>query len=207
MNPVVDALNFRHACKAFDPEKKISREDLGSILEAAWLSPSSFGLEAWKFLVLESEDVRQALRPACWNQPQITDSSHVVVILAQPGAATPDTPYIKGNFERKDLSPKAVAAYMKKYSYHMETEVFPRMSAYAWSSKQCYIALANIMTAAAALGIDSCPMEGFEKDKAEKALSIDTRTFEIAVIVALGYRLNEQPKRYRHPKETRIEFR
>jgi nitroreductase len=88
----------------------------------------------------------------------------------------------------------------------METEVFPKMSAYAWCSKQCYIALANIMTAAAAQGIDSCPMEGFEKQKAEQALSIDTKKYEIAVIVALGYRLNKQPQRSRHPKETRVEF-
>jgi len=85
--------------------------------------------------------------------------------------------------------------------------VFPRMSAYAWCSKQCYIALANIMTAAAAEGIDTCPMEGFEKRGAEKILEIDTDQYEIAVLVALGYRFTEQTKRNRHPSETRIEYR
>jgi nitroreductase len=206
MNSVLKALNFRHACKSFNRGKKIPKADLDIILEAAWISPSSFGIEAWKFLVLESEEIRQKLRPVCWNQPQITDSSHVIVILAQPELVFPDTLYIRENFERRDLPKAAVDTYLEKYKNHMETEVFPVMSAYSWCSKQCYIALANIMSSAAAQGIDSCPIEGFEKHKAEKILKIDTKKYEIAVLVALGYRLKEQTKRHRHPMETKIEF-
>lgn len=206
MNPVIKALNFRHACKAFDPNKKIPQEQLTTILEAARLSPSSFGLEAWKFLVISSDEVKKRLRPACWNQPQITDASHVIVFLSQPGLADPENPYIRKNFERRDLPEEAVQTYLKKYKNHMETEVFPRMSAYAWCSKQCYIALANVMTAAAAEGIDSCPIEGFEKEPAEKALDIDTAVYEISVIAALGFRLNDQSKRNRWSRESRIEF-
>ena len=207
MNLVIEALNFRHACKKFDPGKKIPKETLETILKAAWLSPSSFGLEAWRFLVLESDGIREKLRPACWNQPQVTDSSHVIVILAEPGLADPSSPYIRENFERRDLPEEAVNIYIEKYRNHMDSEVFPRMSAYAWCSKQCYTALANIMTAAAAEGIDTCPMEGFEKMWAEKILEIDTDQYEIAVLVALGYRFTEQTKRNRHPSETRIEYR
>ncbi len=207
MNAVIDALNFRHACKKFDPARKIAATDLDKILEAAVLSPSSFGMEAWKFLVLQSTDIREKLRPACWNQPQVTDSSHVIVILARPAQVAPGHPYVTESFGRRGLPDDATAAYIEKYRNHMETEVLPRMSLYAWCSKQCYIALANIMTASAAMGIDSCPMEGFEKDRVEEILEIDTQKVEVAVLVALGYRSGQQPPRRRHPMEELVEIR
>ncbi|WP_299982100.1 NAD(P)H-dependent oxidoreductase [Desulfobacula sp.] len=206
MNPVIKALNFRHACKLFDPDKKISKEHMDMIVTAAHLSPTSFGLEAWKFLVISSDAVKKTLRPACWNQPQITDASHVIVILSKPGLADPSKEYIRLNFERRGLPEDAVKVYIEKYKNHMETQVFPRMSAYAWCSKQCYIGLANIMTTAASEGIDSCPIEGFEKELVEKALNIDTNQYEVAVVVALGYRTKEQPPRRRHPMESVVEY-
>ena len=120
------------------------------ILTAVHFSPSSFGLEAWKLIVISSDDVKN-LRSACWNQLQITEASHVVVILVKLGVAVADPfhAYVKHNFERRGLLADAIKAYIEKYKSHMETEVFPRMSAYAWCSKQCYIALSNIMTTAA----------------------------------------------------------
>jgi nitroreductase len=207
MNAVIDALKFRHACKKFDPARKIAPKDLDTILEAAVLSPFSFGMEAWKFLVLQSPDIREKLRPACWDQPQVTDSSHVIVILARPDQVVPGHPYVAESFGRRGLPDDATAAYIEKYRHHMETEVLPRMSLYAWCSKQCYIALANIMTTAAAMGIDSCPMEGFEKDRVERILEIDTQKEEVAVLVSLGYRSDKQPPRRRHPKATLVETR
>jgi len=206
MNPIIKALNFRHACKLFDSEKKISKEQMNMIITAAHLSPSSFGLEAWKFLVISSDEVKKALRPACWNQPQITDASHVIVILSNPKIAHPSHEYIKLNFERRGLPEDVTKAYIEKYKHHMETQVFPRMSAYAWCSKQCYIALANIMTTAASEGIDTCPIEGFEKEWVEKVLNIDTNQYEVAVVVALGYRVKEQPTRKRQPIENLVEY-
>ena len=206
MNPVIKALNFRHACKSFNPTKKISQPKMDMIMEAAFLTPTSFGMEAWKFLAISSDDIKQKLRPACWNQPQITDASHVVVILSKPGVIDPANAYVEQNFQRRGLQDDVVKAYIKKYTDHMETEVFPRMSAYAWCSKQCYIALANIMTAAASEQIDSCPIEGFEKDMVEEFLGIDTIEYEVSVIVALGYRANEQSKRTRHVKKNIVEY-
>ncbi len=206
MNPVIEALKFRHACKKFIPDKKISSENLDLILDAAFLSPSSFGMEAWKFLVIESNKIRKALRPVCWNQAQVTNSSHVVVILAKPSAIDPKAEYAKQNFFRRNLPEDATQAYIDKYKSHMESEVFPLMSPYAWCSKQCYIALANIMTAAASIGIDTCPIEGFEKKKVEAVLDLDTNVHEVAVLVALGYRAQEQPPRLRHDKKNVIEY-
>jgi len=206
MNQVIKALNFRHACKRFNPEKTISKEQMDMILSAAHLSPSSFGLEPWKFLVISSGDVKKKLRPACWDQAQITEASHVIVILSKPGLIEPSHPYITESFKRRGLPEDATKAYIKRYKSHMETEVFSRMTAHAWCSKQCYIGLANIMIAAASEKIDSCPIEGFEKDFVEEVLKIDKDQYEVAVIVTLGYRLKEQPLRLRHPKETIIEY-
>ncbi len=206
MNPVIEALKFRHACKKFITDKKISSENLELVLDAAYLSPSSFGMEAWKFIVIESKEIKESLRPFCWDQAQITDSSHVIAILAKPSAIGPSSEYVKQNFIRRNLPDEAMLAYIERYKSHMESEVFPLMSSYAWCSKQCYIALANIMTAAASIGVDSCPIEGFEKKKVEGALGLDTNVHEVAVLVALGYRAQEQTPRLRHEKKNIVEY-
>lgn len=206
MNAVLKALEFRHACKKFDPAKKIPDQTLHDILECARLSPSSFGMEPWKFLVIRNMDLRHKLREACWNQPQVTDSSEVIVILEKKDKTLPGSDYVKQQFQRRNLPAEAEAAYIEKYATHYETEIAPVMSHYAWDSKQCYIALSNIMTSAASAGVDSCPMEGFQKKAVEQALGIDTQQFEVVVLVALGYRLGEQTPRLRHSFEEVIEF-
>ncbi|PLY12275.1 MAG: NAD(P)H-dependent oxidoreductase [Sedimenticola sp.] len=207
MNAVLKALQFRHACKKFDPQKKIPDAELEVILESGCLSPSSFGMEPWRFLVVQTPAVREELRKACWNQPQITESSHVVVILTTPEAVEPDTAHVKAMFARRNLPKDAEEAYLVRYKNHLETEIKPIMSYYAWGSKQCYIALANMMTAAAAAGIDSCPIEGFEKKAVEKVLDIDTSQYQVAVVFALGYRAGEQTARLRQGFDQIVEYR
>ncbi len=206
MNTVLEALKFRHACKKFNPEQKIPRDELEMILECGHLSPSSFGMEPWKFLVVQNQSTREKLRKVCWNQAQITESSDVVVILVKPELLKPDTDYVKSMFQRRGLPDDAEKAYLERYRSHLEAEVETVMSYYSWGSKQCYIALANMMTAAAANGIDSCPIEGFEKKAAEVVLQIDTEQFQIAVILALGYRVGEQTARLRLDSTEVIEF-
>ncbi|MEJ2213407.1 MAG: NAD(P)H-dependent oxidoreductase [Gammaproteobacteria bacterium] len=206
MNEVLNALKFRHACKKFDPAKKIPEQTLREILECARLSPSSFGMEPWKFLVIRNTEVRQKLRSACWDQPQITDSSDVVVILEKTDKTLPGSEYVKKQFHRRNLSAEAEAAYIDKYASHYASEIEPVMNHYAWDSKQCYIALSNIMTGAASAGVDSCPIEGFQKQPVEKALEIDTNQFQVVVLVALGYRAGEQTPRHRLGFDEVVEF-
>ncbi|MES9886900.1 MAG: NAD(P)H-dependent oxidoreductase [Candidatus Sedimenticola sp. 6PFRAG1] len=206
MNAVLDALNFRHACKKFDPQRQIPRAELETILECGRISPSSFGMEPWKFLAIRTPELREKLRVACWNQPQITESSDVVVILTRPEAVRPGTDYVKRMFGRRQLPVEAEQAYLERYKSHLESEVEPMMSYHSWASKQCYIALGNMMTAAAASGIDSCPIEGFEKAAVEEVLEIDSTQYQVAVIFALGYRASEQTPRLRSPHEEIIEY-
>jgi nitroreductase len=147
------------------------------------------------------------LKACCWNQAQVTDSSHVVVILAKTAAVKAGSDYVKAIFKRRNLPDDQYEAYLTRYGIHQATEVEPYMSLYAWSAKQCYIALANMMTGAASLGIDSCPMEGFVKLDVESLLNIDTTQYEVAVVVAFGYRAGEQPAHLRQPIEAMLEYR
>lgn len=207
MSTFMDAMNFRHACKKFDATRKITDAEFEQILEIGRLSPSSFGMEQWRFVVVQTPELREQLREACWNQPQIVESSHVVVILAKTEAVKAGNEYVMRLFDRRGLPQEARDAYIERYDAHMQQEILPHMSVYAWSAKQCYLALANMMTGAAAMGIDSCPIEGFEKAGVERVLDVDTSQYEAAVVVTFGYRAGEQTPRLRQDLSDMVEYR
>ncbi|WP_172198180.1 NAD(P)H-dependent oxidoreductase [Campylobacter sp. RM16188] len=195
----LEAMNFRHACKIFDENKKISDDEFDLILEAGRLSPSSTGLEQWDFLVVQNADLRQKIREVSWNQIQMTSCSHLLVILAKISEVKPGNEYIKKIIARRvDKEPELIAQREKFYQDFL-TANFKNDDelTYHWSSKQCYIAAANMMTAAATLGIDSCPIEGFDADALNKVLNLDTTKQRVAVMIPFGYRLNPQPPKYR----------
>lgn len=207
MSAFLDAMNFRHACKKFDPTQHIPSDQFQQILEFGRLSPSSFGMEPWRFVVVQTSELREQLRVACWNQPQITESSHVVVILAKTEAVKPGTDYVETIFRRRGLPEEAFRGYLARYGHHHATEIDPYINTLAWASKQCYLALANMMTGAASLGIDSCPIEGFSKQDVETLLEIDTQHYGVAVVVTFGYRAGEQTPRLRQPLDAMVEYR
>lgn len=207
MQAFMQAMTFRHACKKFDPQRQIPDADFQQILEFGRLSPSSFGMEHWHFVVVQTPELREKLREVCWSQPQITDSSHVVVILAKTAAVEPGSEYVKRLFGRRNLPQEALDTYLARYAAHNETEIAPYMNTYAWAAKQCYLALANMMTGAASLGIDSCPIEGFSKSGVEEVLDVDASQFGAAVVVTFGYRAGEQTPRLRQPLADLVEYR
>lgn len=207
MSTFMDAMNFRHACKKFDATRKITDAEFEQVLEIGRLSPSSFGMEQWRFVVVQTPELREQLREVCWNQPQIVESSHVVVILAKTEAVKAGNEYVTRLFDRRGLPQEARDAYIERYDAHMQQEILPHMSVYAWSAKQCYLALANMMTGAAAMGIDSCPIEGFEKAGVERVLDVDTSQYEAAVVVTFGYRAGEQTPRLRQDLSDMVEYR
>ncbi|MBO0614536.1 MAG: hypothetical protein RL122_348 [Pseudomonadota bacterium] len=207
MQPFMQAMTFRHACKKFDPTRQIPADDFQQILEFGRLSPSSFGMEHWHFVVVQTPELREQLREACWGQPQITESSHVVVILAKTAAVEPYSAYVQRLFGRRGLPTEAEQAYLARYAAHNDSEIKPYLNTFAWSSKQCYIALANMMTGAASMGIDSCPIEGFSKPGVEELLAVDTSQYGAAVVVTFGYRAGEQPAKLRQPLADLVEYR
>lgn len=205
-NEFLNAMNFRHACKIFDNTKRIDNEDINYILESGRKSPSSFGMEAWKFLVITNDDLKIQLKPACWNQEQITSCSHLVILLAGISSVKIKSGEVKKRFARRDLSQERLDFYMKLYEDHLKDTLSSDENIYAWTSKQSYIAAANMMTAAAFIGIDSCPIEGFDKQQVETILKLDRSKYQLSMILPFGYRLNQQSKQLRLPFEDIIEF-
>ena len=194
-------LRFRHACKLFDERRPVARADLDFVLEAGRLAPSSLGLEPWRFLVVEDPDLRRHLRPSCWNQSQITSAGAVIVILALTAELRPETGYARRMLRRLVASEAELEEAMQIYRGITHGDLA------AWSVAQCHIAATEMMLAAAAIGIDSCPMGGFEPEGVAEVLAIDRSQFEVALLLALGYRAQEQPPRHRLPLSELVTYR
>lgn len=163
----------RRATRAYDPDRRVSDEDFAAILEFARLSPSSVGTEPWKFLVIQDPELREKLKPIAWGMAgQLDAASHLVVLLAKKGLRY-DTPWMHRTLEGRNLTEEQMEAALERYSYFQKNCIKVLESDRAlfdWASKQTYIALGNMMTGAAMLGIDSCPIEGMDYD-AERVAS------------------------------------
>ena len=198
----LEILKFRHACKIFDESKKISAGEFDFILEAGRLSPSSTGLEQWDFLVVQNQELREKIKAVSWNQVPITSCSHLVVILAKIKEVKVGRSSIDKMIARRaDKDPEAIAARQKFYhdfllsNFKNDDEL-----TFQWSHEQCMIAATNMMNAAASLGIDSCPIEGFDRHALNEILGLDESEKRVAIVVPFGYRLNPQPEKLRRQR-------
>ncbi|WP_420264754.1 NAD(P)H-dependent oxidoreductase [Candidatus Magnetominusculus dajiuhuensis] len=196
------AMQFRHACKVFDEGKKIPEEHLRFILEAGRLSPSSFGLEHWRFIVVRTQELKERLKEACFNQVQLTTCSDAVAIAAKVEDLRPGSEYVEARFACHAGRPDVLAWVRKFYA-----DFYSGIDVRQWSITQCHIAAANMMTAAAFVGIDSCPIGGLSAPKVMEALGLDHAKYDVALIVPFGYRLNPQPPKYRLAFDDIVEFR
>ena len=198
----LEILKFRHACKIFDESKKIGAGEFDFILEAGRLSPSSTGLEQRDFLVVQNKELREKIKAVSWNQVQITSCSRLVVILAKIKEIKFGSNYVDKMIARRaDKDPEAIAARQKFYhdfllsNFKNDDEL-----TFQWSHEQCMIAATNMMNAAASLGIDSCPMEGFDRHALNEILGLDESEKRVAIVVPFGYRLNPQPEKLRRQR-------
>lgn len=202
----MESMDFRHACKEFDDTKKISKEDMHYILEAGRKSPSSFGMEAWKFLVITNEALKTKLRPACWNQIQITSCSHLVIVLAGIQSVKPEFGEVQKRFARRALPQEKLDFYLGLYAEHLKDTLSSDENIYSWTARQSFIAAGNMMSAGASIGIDSCPIEGFDKKQVEDILELDTSKYQLSMVLPFGYRINKQSTQLRLPFEEVVEF-
>ena len=199
---IIDAFKRREATKEFVTDRKISDEDFNFILETGRLSPSSFGWEPWKFLVVQNKDIREKLRAVSWGaQKQLPTASHFVIILGRkPSGVIPGAEYLHHishdvNKLPEDIEKRKADAFGSFQSNDFDLTNDEKI--FDWVSKQTYLPLANMMSAAAMIGIDSCPMEGFNIKEVEsileKAKLIDLKEFGVVVMVAFGYRKDNLP--------------
>jgi nitroreductase len=198
---LLDIFRRRHACHLFQADRPLAADDLNFILEAGRLSPSSFGLEQWKFVVLTSRHQKLALQAACFQQPQVGTASVVVVVLAKLAEMDPDSEYLRRLMAR-EYPGEALEGALKNYrSFHAATDVK------AWSENQCHIAAANMMTAAAGIDIDSCAIGGFDPAEVRRLLEIDPTRHHPSLILAFGYCAQAPGAKLRLPLEELVEYR
>lgn len=185
---VQEALQWRYATKMFDAARTIPAELWSSLEQSLVLSPSSYGLQPWKFLVIEDPALRSELRPFSWNQSQITDASHLVVFLAR---RTIDAADLDRLIEATSTIREQPIEQLAFYRSMMQKDLLdgPRSALIdQWSTNQLYIALGTFMTAAALLGVDTCPIEGFSPPDYDRLLGLEASPYRSAVVCAAGYR-------------------
>ncbi len=227
---LLSSFHFRHACKLFDAEKKIPKEDADMLLEAARLSPTSFGMQGWKIYLITDPETKKKLKPHCWNQAQIDTCSHLMVFTTRTKDLLPGSPWVQSRFLDRGMPEDKLTGYYDRYSgFHTDREgriertikggiinffysLFHKNQKgndiYHWAARQCYIALGTVMTAAALIGIDSCPVEGFSKNAVDRFLNLNTEEEEAVFILTLGYRAGEGSSKKRLPLNELVqEFR
>jgi nitroreductase len=201
---LVKQLNWRYATKQFDAQRKITPEDWAALEEALVLTPSSYGLQPWKFMVVKDGATREKLVEASWGQRQVAEASHLVVFTVKSEIGEGDIEeYIERIAEVRGVARES----LKGFRDMMVGALVQGMDASqqkAWAARQAYIALGNFLNSAAVLGIDACPMEGIEPERYDAILGLGAQGLS-TVVVAAGYRHQNDPyaglKKVRFPRE------
>lgn len=186
---LLDQLNWRYATKQFDRQRKINAQDWAALEEVLRLTPSSGGLQPWRFIIVSDPGVRAKLRPASHGQAQITDASHLVVFAAKTNITADDVDAHVRRVAEVQGVPLEALTPLRKMLIGGIVQSRDEAGRAAWARNQVYIALGNLLTSAALLGIDACPMEGFDPAQYEEILGLKEKGFSAAVVAALGYRL------------------
>ncbi|NOU60159.1 NAD(P)H-dependent oxidoreductase [Marinifilum sp. JC070] len=213
---ILKAHAYRRAIKEFEPEQKIKDEDFEFILEVGRRSPSSFGWEPWKFVVVQNSDLREKLSEPSWGaQKQLASASHFVILLARKGdEMRVGSDYLKYKSQVVDKLPADIEQMKNDFFKNFmenEFDLTDDRKIFDWACKQVYLPFANMMTAAAQIGIDSCPIEGFDRAKVEAILAeegvVDTHKLGVAAMVAFGYKKEDSPfPQSRFPMEEVVEW-
>ena len=205
------AQHWRYATKRFDPSRSIPADHWQALEDCLVLSPSSYGLQPWKFLVIDDPGLRQELRPHSWNQSQITDCSHLVVLLAKRTISPADADrLVAATAAARGLELSSLETYRQLIQVDLIDG--PRAAEIErFTSNQLYIALGNLMTSAALLGIDTCPIEGFSPADYDRILGLETSPYRTRVVCACGYRAADDKyatlAKVRYPASELIEHR
>ncbi|WP_041583488.1 NAD(P)H-dependent oxidoreductase [Bdellovibrio bacteriovorus] len=187
---IQDALEWRYATKKYDATKKISDADWTTLRNSLTLAPSSYGVQPWKFLVIENPDVRKQLKPVSWNQTQVTDASHYVVFLYKEKM---DADFVQKFINRvaevRSAPLEALDGYKNMLVENLVKAQEEKIR--VWSQRQTYIAMGFLLQTAALLKIDATPMEGFDPVAYDKILGLEGSGWKTVATVALGYRHQE----------------
>ncbi len=206
---ILERLEWRYATKKFNPSKKLSKEQLDRLIAATRLSASSYGLQPYKILVIENPAIREQLRAASADKPQITDASHLVVFARYANLNESHVDEYTNNIAAtRNLNPEDLAGFAGVMKGTINS--LDAAAAATWTGKQAYIALGTLLTVAAAEGIDACPMEGFNSAQYDEILGLKDKGLAATVIAAVGFRADDDAmqhaKKVRKPLEQLVEM-
>jgi nitroreductase len=187
-NQLIGQLNWRYATKQFDPQRKISTEEWAALEDALILTPSSYGLQPWKFVVVADPAVRERLVPASWGQRQVAEASHFVVFAIKKNLSEQDVDDHLGRIAEVRGVPRESLGQYRDMMVGSIVKGRDEVRRNDWAAHQVYIALGNFLTSAALLGIDACPMEGIEPAKYDEILGLNKKGLSAVVAAAAGYR-------------------
>lgn len=188
---VLQQLRWRYATKKFDAARRVSDTDWRTLEEVLVLTPSSFGLQPWKFIVITDPATRQKLVPVSWGQTQLVEASHVVVFAVRKslGAADVDE-YVRSMASTRGVPVESLEGFRKVLLGFLE-QLTTAGGVAAWATRQAYIALGNLMTSASLLGLDTCPMEGLDPAAYDRVLGLDKTDYATVMACPVGYRAGD----------------
>ncbi len=194
-------LRWRYAVKKFDAARRIPAETWGALIESLVLSASSYGLQPWKFFVVETPETRAQLLPHSWGQKQVVEASHLIVFALKNGVGADDaTRLARRTAEVQGVPVDATDGYRKMVTHSLTSK--PQAEVDVWMTHQIYIALGHFLTSAALLGIDTCPMEGFVPAKYDEILGLPEKGYRSVVLATAGYRAADDP----HAAKPKVRF-
>ena len=207
---LLQQLHWRYATKKFDPTKKIADDVWQALVESLVLAPSSFGLQPWKFFVVANPEVRQQLVEQSWGQTQVVEASHLVVLAFKKGVNTADVDrYMQNIADVRQVPIDNLQGFAKVINGFLEKPPYP-IEVDEWSKRQVYIALGQFMTSAALLGIDTCPMEGFNPPKYDEILGLAEQGYASVVVCPAGYRAEDDKSaaqaKVRYPAQDLVQY-
>lgn len=199
--------NWRYAVKQFDPNQKLSEEQVQLVKSVLRLSPSSFGLQLWKFLFVEDQHIRSQLRAQAWNQSQVEDASHLVVFCRPASVGPQDVERFMSHVASiRQVPVETLAGYASVVNSFISK--FSPDEANAWMDRQIYLAMGNLLACCAMAGIDACPMEGFESKGVDSILGLPEKGLRAVVLCAVGFRAENDKyaklRKVRYPEEAII---
>ena len=200
---LLGSLHARYAVKKFDPAGKIAAETWDALEQTLQLAPSSYGLQPWKFFVVENSALRAKLREASWGQSQITDAHKLVVFAVKKGFGAADVErFVARVAEVRGVPVNTLDAYK---GMMLNSVNRPAAAVEAWTSRQVYIALGSFLTAAAVLGVDACPMEGIDGAKYDELLGLSAQGYSALAVATAGRRAQDDGyaamAKVRYPRE------
>ena len=190
MSKIIESLSWRYATKKFDTNKKLSENKIKTLKEAFNLTATSFGLQTISMLVISNEDLKKSLIEHAYNQKQVYEASHLLVICIQNDIKDKDINDFFDNIKLIRNTPETILESYRNYLLQSmrDKSVEERQQ---WSMNQAYIALGNLMTVCAVEGIDSCPMEGFNPEKYDEILNLKDKGLKSLLLLPVGYRAED----------------